>query len=106
MEVDPPVDPVDDGPMLMGRMDGAGPAHAHQATPMSITQEDDARQVIEMLRGDDVSERVSAATRLEAVAAALGEERTREVSSTALIHWCFSRHQDCQADYFGFSQPN
>lgn len=44
------------------------------------SEEEEARQAIDMLRGDDVSGRVAAANRLEAVAAALGEERTRDVS--------------------------
>lgn len=44
------------------------------------SEEEEARQAIDMLRGEDVSGRVAAANRLEAVAAALGEERTRDVS--------------------------
>lgn len=74
------IDPVDDGPMqasMTSRFDNGAPQN-QQHQSMFLTQEDDARQAIEMLRGDDVSERVSAATRLEAIAAALGEERTRE----------------------------
>jgi len=46
----------------------------------AASEEEEARQAIDMLRGEDVSGRVAAANRLEAVAAALGEERTREVS--------------------------
>lgn len=61
------VDPVDGGPKV------------HAAT-MFVNKEEEARQAIEMLRGDDVSARVAAAHRLDVVAAALGEERTREVS--------------------------
>ena len=83
------IDPVDDGPkqdpssaMIMS--DDAAPSSPMigQTLPpvaMSISDEDDARRAIEMLRGDDVAERVAAATRLEGVATALGEERTREV---------------------------
>jgi serine/threonine-protein phosphatase 2A regulatory subunit A len=75
-----------------------------QATPMDIeedvdpnkmivdppstnaaSEEEEARQAIDMLRGDDVSGRVAAANRLEAVAAALGEERTRDVRSVIII---------------------
>ncbi len=51
-------------------------------TPLSnaaASEEEEARQAIDMLRGDDVSGRVAAANRLESVAAALGEERTRDV---------------------------
>ena len=47
---------------------------------MAMSEEDEARQAIDMLRGEDVSARVAAANRLEAVAAALGQERTRDVS--------------------------
>jgi serine/threonine-protein phosphatase 2A regulatory subunit A len=50
-------------------------------TPLSnaaASEEEEARQAIDMLRGDDVSGRVAAANRLESVAAALGEERTRD----------------------------
>jgi serine/threonine-protein phosphatase 2A regulatory subunit A len=44
----------------------------------NASEDEEARQAIDMLRGDDVSARVAAANRLEAVAAALGEERTRD----------------------------
>jgi hypothetical protein len=50
------------------------------APPAQASEEEEARQAIDMLRGEDVSGRVAAANRLEAVAAALGEERTRDVS--------------------------
>jgi len=43
-----------------------------------MSEDDEARQAIDMLRGEDVSARVAAANRLEAVAAALGHERTRD----------------------------
>lgn len=82
------IDPVDDGPKqgpMLGHCDYRSPNHV-QPRPMSITQEDDARQAIEMLRGDDVSGRVSAANRLEAVAAALGEVRAREVSIYRIVN--------------------
>jgi hypothetical protein len=76
------IDPVDDGPkqdtsLMAGRMEVSPPQS--QQIPISITQEEEARKAIEMLRGEDVAERVAAASRLEAVAAALGKERTREV---------------------------
>ena len=77
------IDSVDDGPkqdtpMITVRLDtNTRPSQLSHAT--AITQEEEARQALEMLRGDDVAERVSAASRLDAVAAALGEERTREV---------------------------
>lgn len=44
----------------------------------NANEDEEARQAIDMLRGEDVSARVAAANRLEAVAAALGEERTRD----------------------------
>ena len=47
---------------------------------VQLSEEDEARQAIDMLRGEDVSARVAAANRLESVAAALGHERTRDVS--------------------------
>jgi len=45
---------------------------------MQISEEEEARQAIDMFRGDDVSKRVAASNRLEAVALVLGEQRTRE----------------------------
>ena len=48
---------------------------------VAMSEDDEARQAIDMLRGEDVSARVAAANRLEVVAAALGQERTRDVSS-------------------------
>lgn len=51
----------------------------------AASEEEEARQAIDMLRGDDVSGRVAAANRLEAVAAALGEERTRDVCNADIL---------------------
>jgi serine/threonine-protein phosphatase 2A regulatory subunit A len=45
---------------------------------MEVSAEEEARQAIEMLRGDDVSERIAAANKIEIVAKTLGDERTRE----------------------------
>ena len=63
----------------------SGPAASAAASALAkdpllapLTAED-AQNAIEMLRGDDVAGRVAAASRLEGVAAALGEERTKEV---------------------------
>lgn len=50
-----------------------------------MSEDDEARQAIDMLRGEDVSARVAAANRLEAVAAALGHERTRDVSFSSRV---------------------
>lgn len=68
------ITPIDDG---AEKNDGAVTIMDQTVT---ASEEEEARQAIDMLRGDDVSARVAAANRLEAVAAALGEERTREVS--------------------------
>lgn len=50
----------------------------------SITAEEDAHRAINMLKGDDASERIAAANKLEGIAKALGEERTRNVSRIEL----------------------
>ena len=80
------IDPIDDGPREASRgvvpiTSSSGPSIL---TPMGpsheISKDEEARQAIEMLRGDDVSQRVAAASRLESVATVLGEERTRDVS--------------------------
>ena len=49
-----------------------------------VDDEEGARRIIEMLRGADVSCRISAANKLEEVAAALGQTRTREVSKKSI----------------------
>ena len=51
------------------------------STPAVAVNEDDinVKQVIDMLRGDDMGARVAAAHRLDLVALTLGEQRTREV---------------------------
>lgn len=43
-----------------------------------LSEEEEARQAIEKLRGEDLSARVEAAHKLETVAKTLGEERTRD----------------------------
>jgi hypothetical protein len=77
------IDPVDDGPKQ------AAKSHAMttSSAPVHISEEEEARQAIEMLRGDDVSARVAAASRLESVAKTLGEERTREVGALPCNGW-------------------
>ena len=52
--------------------------------PITPQEEEEARQAIDLLRGDDVAGRVEAANKLESVAAALGVERTRDVSYVQL----------------------
>lgn len=83
------IDPVDDGPkqdtpMMAPPLSGSPPVQI-KPVPITITQEEEARRAIEMLRGDDVANRVSAANRLDAVAAALGEERSREVGDSEIV---------------------
>jgi hypothetical protein len=72
---------MDVRPMDIDAIDDRPTKQASKPHPMTIaiSEEEEARQAIEMLRGDDVSGRVAAANRLEAVASALGEERTRLV---------------------------
>lgn len=58
--------------------------------PLVVLSEDDARLCIEMLRSEDLANRVAAANRLDAVATALGSERTRDVRCTIVIFVCAS----------------
>lgn len=80
------IDPIDDGPReaTRGIVPMTGSTGSTALTPVGgpaheISKEEEARQAIEMLRGEDVSNRVAAASRLESVALVLGEERTRNV---------------------------
>jgi hypothetical protein len=82
------IDPIDGGPndIIMKASSPPPPPgpnnnkhNNHAVVPMQISEEEEARQAIEMFRGDDMSARVAAANRLEAVASVLGEQRTREV---------------------------
>ena len=86
------IDPIDDGP----RPALSSPVTATVQPMMmtttaivgndnNITQEEEARQAIDLLRGEDLSGRVSAAHRLDAIAKVLGPERTREVSSVIMM---------------------
>jgi hypothetical protein len=85
------IDPIDGGPKEVkppppppaqhSLTSGGGGSNSAMVIPMQVSEEEEARQAIDMLRGDDVSARVAAANRLEAVASVLGEERTREVVS-------------------------
>lgn len=47
---------------------------------MNNSEQDQARAAIDNLKGEDLSERIAAANKLDEIAKALGEERTREVS--------------------------
>lgn len=73
------VDPVDDGPRHMAAPLPMTPTPTTTLPAENMSKEEEARHAIEMLRGDDVSARVAAASRLESVASVLGEERTRQV---------------------------
>lgn len=95
------IDPIDDGPSEMPKgiipmtrsgaitTTSSGFATTSAPGPMhEITKEEEARQAIDMLRGEDVSQRVAAASRLESIASVLGEKRTREVRKTKNISEC------------------
>ena len=79
------IDPIDGGPKEITKpalrpSSGIGNVNNNNhAAAMQISEEEEARQAIDMFRGDDMSARVAAANRLEAVASLLGEQRTREV---------------------------
>ena len=84
------IDPIDGGPKEIVKPVPAASNNALNTSfanssglfPMQVSEEEQARQAIEMLRGDDVAARVAAASRLESVASVLGEQRTRDVSDT------------------------
>ena len=76
------IDPIDGGPKDIGK---GPPPPPPKAVPMQISEEEEARQAIDMFRGDDMSARVKAANRLEAIASVLGEQRTREVCSNDIV---------------------
>ena len=83
------VDPVDDGPrrvvtppipVVAGFMSSPGVLQLASPEAMVVTTEQDAKQCLDWLRSEDLSLRVPAAHRLDAVARWLGPERTRSVS--------------------------
>ena len=84
-------DPIDGGPLPNAMPTPAVPTTRTTTTnnmplpstllsPVTLTQEEQAKQVIEQLRAEDMAQRVTAAHRLPAAAAVLGPERTRMVS--------------------------
>ena len=80
MEIDPmEVDPIDGGPKPPVSPMNTPHGKSH-VIPPSMSKEEEARQAIEMLRDNEVSNRVAAANRLDSVAVVLGQERTRSVS--------------------------
>ena len=88
------VDPVDDGPRrvtppvpvvagdysFMSSPSSPGVLQLASPEAMVVTTEQDAKQCLDWLRSEDLSQRVAAAHRLDAVARWLGPERTRRVS--------------------------
>ena len=54
-----------------------------------VLSEEEARLCIEMLRSEDLANRVAAANRLDAVATSLGQERTRDVRGILYIYIFF-----------------
>ena len=97
MDVD--VDPVDDGPPIKGSppvpVYGSGLQPPAVMVPQQPVTEEEALQGIEMLRSDDLSNRIAAANRLDVVAIAIGSDRTRDVRTHAIcdgqapVYLCF-----------------
>ena len=77
---DPPAASVSSGAMAMDATPTTSDLPPVVGRPITPQEEEEARQAIDLLRGDDVAGRVEAANKLESVAAALGVERTRDVS--------------------------
>ncbi len=71
---------IKDTPMTAAGVGAGAGAGASDETNKQLSEEEEARQAIEKLRGEDLSARVEAAYKLETVAKTLGEERTRDVS--------------------------
>ena len=81
------VDPIDDGPRILTAVPPADaattttPASTTTIQMIPITTPEQAKQRMDQLRSaDDWSQRVQAAHQLDAIAAVLGPERTKEVS--------------------------
>ena len=73
------IDPVDDGPRQVGNL--PPPLPKEPVVSAIITKEEEARQAIEDLKGEDVEAKVAAANKLVSIAATLGVDRTRDVST-------------------------
>ena len=84
MDVDEPMPDAATVAAAVAKSAIAPEAAATTVAPVTAKEEEDARQAIDLLRGEDVAGRVEAAHRLESVAAALGAERTRDVSCMVL----------------------
>ena len=105
------IDPIDGGPKEIikpslpppspgiGSNQNKKPTNNHAVVPMQISEEEEARQAIDMFRGDDMSSRVAAANRLEAVASVLGEQRTREVCVYYFGIWTMVPTSSCATKF-------
>lgn len=91
------VDPIDGGPKTASNVPPLTASPSHESSSSAalhpspfgspsgnshnnmITKEEEAKQAIEQLRGEDLAGRIAASNHLEGVAAVLGPKRTREV---------------------------
>ena len=77
------IDPIDDGPIPTRQNNPASfvatTYNEHLLPKISVKPGEDARIAIDMLRSDDLSNRIAAAHKLDMIAEALGPQRTREV---------------------------
>ena len=73
------IDPIDDGPRGPLPIPPPPPPPLLPLTTANMSPEEEAKQAIEQLRGNDTNLRVTAANKLDQVAATLGPERTRNV---------------------------
>eukprot|EP00533_Pseudo-nitzschia_delicatissima_P001981 CAMPEP_0116099022 /NCGR_PEP_ID=MMETSP0327-20121206/11544_1 /TAXON_ID=44447 /ORGANISM="Pseudo-nitzschia delicatissima, Strain B596" /LENGTH=112 /DNA_ID=CAMNT_0003590867 /DNA_START=232 /DNA_END=567 /DNA_ORIENTATION=+ len=94
------IDPIDGGPKEIIK-----PSPPPKVVPMQISEEEEARQAIDMFRGDDMAARVKAASRLEAVASVLGEQRTREVCVCVFVGLFVCLFVVAQNDFFVVTLP-
>lgn len=99
METSGGVAPNNNENALSSMTDGDGSSHLNNAKlqnnpelmVVSMVPEEEAQMVIEMLRSDDVADRVAAAHRLTDVASAIGPERAREVCNFLIFGGLFFR---------------
>lgn len=76
------IDPIDDGPLPTPRNNPSSLVMSAPRDALNISSTvisgDDTKQMVDMLRSDDLSSRVAAANKLDSIALALGQQRTRE----------------------------
>ena len=75
-------DPIDDGPIQKNFPNNPPPASPNVSSignNHNVNAVEDPKNAVQMLRSDDLSNRVAAAHKLDTIAKALGEQRTREV---------------------------